>query len=179
MKKLFHCLLLFLFLFISCADEQNFNQLNDLSVVPILATSIFYFELPKDVINQFPPSNFYNQAFTSKVFNETFVYERVLDANVSYQLENTTSKVLNLLIEFLDVTNTVIDSESFTIQPLPSPLLNRQVIYGETGKNLDILRNTTRIRVTIKNLSDSISESIANESKITLRSSVVFRLVLE
>jgi hypothetical protein len=67
----------------------------------------------------------------------------------------------------------------FTVQPEPSPLLEREVVYGDTGKSLDILRNTTRIRVTSENLGDNLSESTANDPRIILRSSAVFRVRLQ
>ncbi len=177
MKRILCCL--FLTLLVSCAEEQNFDQFDDLSVVPTLATSIFYFESPEDIINQSPPGTFYIQTFTFEAFNEAFVSERVLDGAITYQLENTTSKELSLLVEFLDETDTVLDSESFTIQPQPAPLLERQVAYGNADRSLDILRNTTRIRVTSENLGDNTSQSTANEPRIILRSSAVFRVRLQ
>lgn len=176
MKKALYCL--FLVFLVSCAEEQNFDQFNDLSVVPTLATGVFYFESPEDIINQAPPGTFYIQTFTFEAFKEAFVSERVLDGTITYQLENTTSKELNLLVEFLDEMDTVLDSESFTIQPQPAPLIERQVAYGDTGKSLDIPKNTSRIRVTSENLGDTTSQSTANEPKIILRSSAVFRVRL-
>ncbi len=169
----------FLFLLVSCAEEQNFDQFDDLSVVPTLATGIFYFESPEDVINQLPPGSFYNQTFTFEAFNEAFVSERVLDGAITYQLENTTSKELNLLVEFLDAMDNVLDSESFRMQPQPSPLFEREVAYGNGDRSLDILRNTIRIRVTSENLGDNTSESSANEPRVILRSSAVFRVRLQ
>jgi hypothetical protein len=177
MKRIWCCL--FLILSVSCAEEQNFNQVDDLSVVPTLATGVFYFESPEAVINSLPPGNFYDQTFTFEAFNEAFVSERVLDGSIIYQLENTTSKELNLLVEFLDETDTVLDTEMFTVQPQPSPSLEREVIYGDAGKSLDILRNTTSVRVSSENLGDNLSESTANDPRIILRSSAVFRVRLQ
>ena len=177
MKRVLYCF--FLVLLVSCAEEQNFDQFDDLSVVPTLATSIFYFESPEDIINQAPPGTFYIQTFTFEAFNEAFVSERVLDGAITYQLENTTSKELSLLVEFLDEADTVLDSEFFTIQPQPAPLLERQVAYGNADRSLDILRNTTNIRITSENLGDNTSQSTANEPRIILRSSAVFRVRLQ
>lgn len=179
MKNTFYAIFWVFFLFHSCAEEQNFDQFDDLSVTPTLATSIFYFESPEDIINQSPPGIFHVQTFTFEAFNEAFVSERVLDGTITYELENTTSKELNLLIEFLDEMDNVLDTETFTVQPQPSPLLERQVVYGLNGKPLDILRNTTRIRVTTENRSDNTSQSSVNEPKIILRSSAVFRVRLQ
>ena len=179
MKKVPSYLFLFLFLFFSCAEEQNFNQFDDLNVVPTLATSIFYLESSENIINMLPPGNFYNQAFTFEAFNEVFIAERVLDGVITYELENTTSKEIDVVVEFLDAFDVVLDTEFFTIQPQPAPLLERQVAYGNGGKSLDILRNTTQIRVIGTNMGDNTSESTANEPKIILRSGAVFRVRLQ
>ena len=53
------------------------------------------------------------------------------------------------------------------------------MFYGAGGKNLDILRNTTSIRVTAENRGDNISESTVNDPKIILRSSATFRVQLQ
>jgi hypothetical protein len=97
---------------------------------------------------------------------------------ITYQLENTTSKSLGLLIEFLDADGNVLDTENFIIAEEPAPVLERQVAYGDGGKPLDILRNTTTIRVSGENLGDATSLSPQNDPKIILRSSAAFRLRL-
>ena len=61
--------------------------MNDLSVIPTLATGIFYFESPENIINQSPPGTFYVQTFTFEAFIEAFVSERVLDGAITYQLD--------------------------------------------------------------------------------------------
>lgn len=177
MKRVF-IFFLYSFLVISCADEQDFDQFDDLSVEPTVASSIFYFESDEETINTAGSGGFYQQTFTFEAFNEAFVSERVLDGVITYQIENTTSKALGILIEFLDVDDNVLDTENFTIVEEPAPLLERQVAYGDGGKSLDILRNTTTIRVSGENLGDATSQSTQNDPKIILRSSAAFRLRL-
>jgi hypothetical protein len=163
----------------SCADDQNFNQIEDISVVPTLATSIFYFESNEAFINDASSNDFYTQLFTFEAFSEAFVAERVLDGFLSYQLENTTSKEIELQIEFLDENGNTLDSEIFSIEPAPAPIVQRQIAYGDGGRNLDILRNTTNIRVSGRNLGDTTSISSISEPKIILRSSAEFRFRLQ
>lgn len=179
MKKETSLLFLVLFLcFFSCAEEQNFNQFNDLSIEPIVATSVFYFESPEDIINAATTPNFFTQTFDFEAFNERFVSENLLEGSILYLLENTTSKELNLLVEFLDENATVLDNENFTIQPQPTVMLEREVFYGNTGKSLDILRNTTSIRITTENRGDNISESAVSDPRVILQSSATFRVQL-
>jgi len=179
MKKKFGCLFLFLIVLSSCAEEQNFNQFDDLNLIPTVATSLLFFESPENTINQLPAGNFYNETFTFVAFSEAFIADRVVDGSIIYELENTTSKEINVLIEFIDASNTVLDSESFLIQSEPAPFLERQVAYGNGDKSLDILRNTVQIRITAINLGDNISESTVSQPKIILKSNAVFRVRLQ
>ncbi|MBT8186736.1 MAG: hypothetical protein KJO73_03525, partial [Croceitalea sp.] len=48
----------------SCAEDQNFNQIEGISIVPTLATSIFYFESDEEFINDSSAGQFYTQLFT-------------------------------------------------------------------------------------------------------------------
>ncbi len=165
-------------IFLSCADEQNFNQFDDLSIEPTIASSIFYFESDEEFINSTGSGVFYTQSFTFQAFSEAFVSDNILDGTIIYQVENTTSKGLNILVEFLDESGAILDSELFIIAPEPSPLLERQIAYGNGDKDLDILRNTASIRVSGENLGDANSISPIAAPKIILRSSAEFRLKL-
>ena len=181
MKKLiygFFFISIGLVMFSSCADDQNFDQFEDLSVEPTVASSIFYFESDESTINIAGTGLFYSQIFTFEAFNESFVADRILDGVITYQVENTTTKELRIVVDFLGMDGTILDSESFNVQPSPAPLLERQMAYGANGKSLDILRNTTDIRVSGENLGDATSTSPLLEPKIILRSSAEFRLRL-
>lgn len=177
MKKA--CLLLITFvLLFSCADEQDFDQFDDLAIEPTVASSIFYFESDEATINSLGSGAFYEEIFTFEAFSDPNVADRVLDGVITYELENTTSKEIGLLIEFLDADGTVLDSEPFNIDQDPAPVLERQVAYGAGGKPLDILLNTTNIRVSGENFGDASSQSSQTEPKIILRSSAAFRVRL-
>lgn len=177
MKRLLSLLSCFLFV-LSCAEEQDFDQFDDLSIEPTVASSIFYFESDEETINAAGTGGFYQEIFTFEAFSDPNISDRVIDGTITYQLENTTSKSLGLLIEFLDQDGNVLDSEPFVVNEEPSPLLERQVAYGDGGKSLDILRNTTNIRVSGENLGDATSQSPQNEPRIILRSSAAFRVRL-
>ena len=162
-----------------CSDEQNFDQFDDLSVTPTLATSIFYLESDESTINLASSGSFYSEVFTFEAFSEEFVAERVLEGVITYQVENTTSKEIDITVEFLDAGGNVLDTEAFTVEAHPAPLLERQIAYGNAGRSLDILRNTTNIRVGAVNQSDNSSTSSQPQPKIVLRSSAEFRFRLK
>ncbi|MDC6366565.1 MULTISPECIES: hypothetical protein [Flavobacteriaceae] len=176
----FSCLFVLAFSLVSCSEEQDFSQFDDLSVTPTLTSSLFYLESTEDFINSINISGiFYAQTFEFDAFNEQFVAERLLEGTLSYEIENTTSKRITLAIEFLDEAGTVLDIETFTIEPTPSESLTRDVTYGPTGKNLAILTTTSTLRVIAGNLSDTTSVSSESDPKIILKSAAEFLFQLK
>ncbi len=167
-------------LLFSCVDRQNFDQYDDLGITPEITSSIVYVESPEEYINNQSGIDFYTQDFNFDAFNEAFFADRVLDGSITYQLENTTSKQLEITLEFLDGAGNVLDTELFNIDPAPTAVLTREIFYGgATGRSLDIIRNTSGIRVTGRNLSDTTSVSSLPDPKIVLRSSGRFRIRLK
>ena len=162
------------FLMLSCAEKQNFDQYDDIAVVPEVEAAMLYLETPEEVINEDPGLTFVSVTFDFKAFQEQFVAERIL----IYQLENTTSKPLRLSIEFLDEAGTVLDTETFTLDPAPTAILNREVAYGPAGKSMDILTNTAALRISGTNLGDTTSVSGEPEPRFVFRSTAKFRIEL-
>ena len=61
----------------------------------------------------------------------------------------------------------------------PTSTLVRNVAYGPTGKSLDIIKNTSKIRLVATNLGDGSSTSNLANPAIVLRSSAKFTLELK
>lgn len=180
MKKL-HYLFSFLFLGLwSCVEQQNFDQFDDLQIIPTLEASILYVESPESVINDAGAAVWYIQTFNFDAFNEQFFAENVLDGVITYELENTTSKPLEILFEYLDEAGNLLDSEFFSLDPAPTAVLRRETAYGTpTGRSIDIIRNTSAVRVNANNLGDTTSVSSLPDPMIIFRSSGKFRLQLK
>jgi len=169
----------FLFLMLSCTEEQDFNQIDDLSITPTVASGLFYFESDEATIKSAGVlGTFYSQEVNFDAFNEQYVAERLLEGIVTYEMDNTTSKELRIIIDFLDAAGQPLDREVFTVEAGPTDTVVREVVYGPEGKPIDILANTYSLRVTANNLGDGSSISPADEPKIILRSGAqfVFRL---
>ena len=163
----------------ACSDEQDFDQFDDLTITPTLASSIFSVEADEPFINSFTVVNtFYTNTFNFDAFNEDFVAERLLEGTITYEFENTTSKPLIITVEFLDEGGGVLDTEIFDIPAGPAPAFTIEVDYGPGGKPLDILANTSDIRITGINLGDTTSTSSEPDPKIVMKSAAdfVFRL---
>ena len=177
MKRLFLRLLTGPVLFcmlLSCSEEQNFDQFEDLSITPTVASSIFYLESDEETINDVPAGPFYYQTVNFDAFNEGFVAERLLEGTITYEIENTTSKRLEVAIEFLDEGGNVLDVELFDIDPNLTETYTREVAYGPTGKSLNILAATDGLRISGNNQSDTTSVSTTPEPKVILRSAAEF-----
>ncbi|NAS14185.1 lamin tail domain-containing protein [Poritiphilus flavus] len=166
--------------FSGCSEKQDFDQFDDLDITPTVEASIIYIESPENLINLAAGINFFTGDFNFDAFNEDFVAERVLEGLVIYELENTTSKPIDVSFQFLDAAGNILDTESFSIPPAPTAVLRREVAYGgATGRSIDIITNTSAIRVNAINQGDSTSVSSLPDPKIILRSSAQLRIRLK
>ncbi len=170
----------FALILIACSDEQDFNQIDDLNIIPTAEASLVFVEIPEDFINDSGVPDFYTQTFNFGAFEEQFFAENVLDGVISYEVENTTSKPLDVTIEFLDAAGNVLDTERFTIDEAPTAVLQREITYGTpTGRDISIITSTSAIRLTGINLGDNTSVSGIPEPVVLLRSSAMFRIRLK
>lgn len=181
MKRLQNCLLctLFIFLLFSCSEKQDFNQYQDLSITPTLETSIFFVKVQESLINRVVDVSFFTRDFNFDAFEEAFFSERVLEGVITYELENTTDKLIEIEIEFLDEDGLLLDTELFVMPAAPTATLIREVAYGNAAKSLDILRNTTNLRLNAANFGDNVSTSGIPDASIVLKSSAQFMLRLK
>ena len=164
-------------LLLSCSDKQDFGQFDNLDITPTMEAPMVYVEAPERIINQVPGNTFYTEDFNFDAFSESYVSERILDGVITYEVENTTSKPIDVTISFLDNTGNVLDSENFMIDPAPTAILYREIAYGgATGRSIDIIRNTSGIRVSGQNLGDNTSVSNLPDPRVVLRSSAKIRL---
>ncbi len=181
MNRLGHSLLLsvLLLLIFACSEKQDFSQYDELSITPTLETSIFFVKVQELLINSATDISFFTQDFNFDAFEEEFFADRVLEGVISYELENTTSKPIQIELQFLDENDELLDSEVFTMDAAPTALLTREVAYGNSGKSLDILRNTSKVRLNASNFGDNVSVSEIPGASVQLRSSAQFMLRLK
>ncbi|MEC8831430.1 MAG: hypothetical protein VX772_03650 [Bacteroidota bacterium] len=165
---------------LACTEEQDFDQINDLQVTPTLASGLFYLESDEATINSAGSLNtFYYQETNFNAFNETYVADNLLEGTITYEIDNSTSKQLRVIIGFIDDSGNILDVETFDIEAGPTDTVVREVFYGPGGKRLQILTNTSSLRVSATNLSDANSVSPAEDPKIILRSGAEFLFQLQ
>ena len=164
----------------SCIERQNFDQYDDLEIIPTVEASILYIESPERLLNEIQGQDFYSQDFNFDGFSEDAFSDRVLDGFIFYEIENTTSKEMEATVEFLDEGGNTLDTQYFHVDPAPTPLEQLQVAYGTgTGRSIEIIKNTSSIKVSVLNLGDNSSVSNLPDPKIIFRSSGKFRLRLK
>lgn len=164
---------------ISCSEELDFNQFDDLEATPTYEAGILYLEAQEDLINLNSGTNVFSQNFNFDAFSSDIFAERVLDGTITFVVENTTSKELSIFVELLDDSDTVTDTEVFTIQPAPTAIIQREIAYGDSGRSIDIIKTLSTIRVTATNLGDNTSVSTLPNPLVTLKSSGKFRVRLK
>ena len=163
----------------SCSEKQDFSQYEDIGITPSLEASIFFVKVQELLINSAADISFFTQDFNFDAFEEAFFAERVLEGVISYELENTTSKPIQIELQFLDENDVLLDTEVFNMDAAPAALLTREVAYGNSGKSLDILRNTSKVRLNAANFGDNTSVSGIPGASVQLRSSAQFMLRLK
>lgn len=180
MKRILFYFFCGMLLLSSCMEEQDFNQLDDLEVTPTFEGSIFYFETTEQLINSTPNTSFYSNDFNFDGFGVDLFADRVIEGAVTFEIENTTSKPLEVLVEFLDEDGNVLDAIMFNVSAAPTENIVRVEEYGgSSGKDIGIITNTSSIRLTAENLGDNISVSSEQDPKLIFRSSGEFKLLIE
>ena len=172
-------LLLFAIGAISCTEDVDFNQFDDLEATPSYEAGILYLEAPEDIINEISGIDVFSQNFNFDAFSSDIFADRVLDGVLTFIVENTTSKEIELRIDLLDQNDDITDTEVFLIQPAPTAIIRREIAYGDSGRSIDIIKTLSTIRVTATNLGDNISVSNLPNPLITLKSSGRFRVRLK
>lgn len=170
--------LVFLSMLTSCVEDVDFTQFDNITANPTYEASILYLEAPEDVINLVSGTNVFSQNFNFDAFSSDVFATRVIDGTITYVVANTTSKELEITVEFLDDADAILDTEVFTIDSEPTATIQREIAYGPTGRSIEIIKSLSTIRVVAENLGDNSSTSNLENPIITLQSSGKFRVEL-
>jgi len=174
--RFFFSALFLVLTFYSCIEEQDFNQTEAISITPTIEASIFYFETTEQLIND-TPGVFYSNDFNFDAFKTDYFSDEVIEGSITFQLENTTSKAARVTIELVDDDGVVLDTIELEIAAEASDTTDVEVFYGGTStRSLDIIRNTSGIRLSADNLGDNTSVSSMANPKLIFRSSAKFKV---
>jgi len=177
-KKAFNLVLVFLICMSSCSDELDFDQVDSLEITPTFESSVIFVEATEQIINLIGEPEVFVENFEFDAFSSDVFSNRVIEGELTYVIQNTTSKPFEILIEFLNAEGVTIDFDSFNIATTTSNFI-RTVSYGNTGRDLDIIRTLSALKITARNLGDNISVSDIPNSRISLQISGKFRVRLK
>ncbi|QXP54080.1 hypothetical protein [Cellulophaga sp. HaHa_2_1] len=178
MKKIINFLfipLLLLVVISACSDEQDFDQARDLDVITDATGPVLYLESTEDLINASPviSQNINFDGFNSELFSD-----RVISGSLTFQIENSTSKQLDIRVIFLNEAGSPLDVVNFsTAEAPPIDIIDTEIFYGTAaGKSIDIIKSTSSLQVIFTNNSGSTSVSSLPDPKLIFRSSASFKL---
>lgn len=171
-------ILVFVFSLVSCIEDLVDENVGGV-FTPTITGSILYIESTEALINSSAGNPVLIQTANFDGFNEEVFSGRVLSGSITYELTNTTSKQLDVLIELLDNSGTLLGTENFSLSPNQSTPITRETFYGPpSGADINIIKNLSEIRTTILNNSDFTSVSSASEPKFIFKSKGEFKLQL-
>ncbi|MBU2997078.1 hypothetical protein KO500_11570 [Cellulophaga baltica] len=170
MKLLKKLIPIFILVLASCSDEQDFSQAKDLEVTTDLSGPILSVEASEDVLNA---GVFATQEVNFDGFQNENFSDRVLSGVINFQLNNTTSKQLDVTVDFLNDGGAVIDTKFMTIDEAPpEQIVLDSIVYDDS--NLEILKNISSIALSVQNNSGTTSVSSLDDPKFTFQSSGSF-----
>lgn len=106
--------LIFIFLFSSCIEHVDFDQIDDFSTEPVFTTSLAYFTLNQitffDRINSLEIITPINKTSSFLSLNSSFVKENLLFLELEFEIRNEFDREFNVVFQFLDSNDKVTHS---------------------------------------------------------------------
>ncbi|GAA4238510.1 hypothetical protein GCM10022291_29250 [Postechiella marina] len=126
---------------VSCTEEIDLDQVNDLEINPVLESSLFYFEAAA--------GDFFlggSGAYTAgdyvvlDIFDNEFVNDNLIKAELVFETVNSINRAYQVQVDFLDNTNTLRHSFTFSADASPNnenlTFEHIEVFEDETLENL-------------------------------------------
>ena len=143
----------------------------------LMKLALLYIEAPESRINDAVDRQVLSRNFNFDAFSAEIFADRVLDGSITYVGENTTEKDIQYRIEFLNDEGGLLTTDLFLVPALNSSAIT--VAYGNGGKDIDIIKSTSSLRITVTDQGDNQpSNSMLPEPAIVLKSSGKFRVSL-
>lgn len=140
--------LLIVFSTFSCVKDIDTDQVDDLVLRPVIATSLLRLEIPDTNFNNIPTPVRISDSLEYEGFRTGFVPEKLIRADLIMRFVNSTAKSFETSIQFIDGNNVILDSHPFTIPGAnnrEAVTVSRTITYE--GDQLDIVRNTEKIKL--------------------------------
>ena len=164
----------------SCSKQLDFSQIEDLSLAPIVESSLVFFTLNQfdffDEINSIEVTSPINDVTGFSILQSKFVQNNLIEVDFHIEVRNQFDRDFNVSVVFLDAENVI----TYALTPIVINKNTQNFSYNEsipiTG-NQDFLR-ATKIQVSIE-LSPSSDGAVLDpsiEQKLEFKSSGTFYL---
>ena len=165
---------------LSCTEPVDFDQINDVEITPVVASSLIFFDEAAPVF-----FDGVNQVITIKdqlqidFFNDAFIVDNLVKSEFVFEISNTINRGFNMRIDFLDEANNL---QHITTISVPASLNNQNVKTNYTevfqGTTLTALKNTSILVFTLNMLPGTpINQNTLG--RISVKSKAVFYLKIE
>jgi hypothetical protein len=172
--------ILFCALVNSCSSDLDFDQINDFSAEPEIAANLAYFELPiPSSIPSLPLFTFPPVNAKFDILRDASVSKRLSEATLFFEVENINVKQYEVVVEFKDVNDRVLDRIAITEAEAKYDDVSKKLSKSVTYKSsqLDILKLATSIDFTAS-IVRVTPLTIANDT-LKFRSSAIIKLALQ
>ena len=172
---------LLIFIMSSCTEEVDFNQIDDLSLKPVFASDLIFFNAPatKFYVNGSELETV-RDTVVIDLFNRDFVVENLVKAEFVFETTNSINRAFSVKVEFLDASDQL--KHSFTVTTPASPS-NTDIVstHTEVFENglLNALKASNKVVLTIQALSGGSPLTDNTPGRIKLKSKGVFYLKVE
>ncbi|NRT12860.1 hypothetical protein [Flavobacterium sp. 14A] len=175
-------ILLYCNLFLSsCSSDLNFDQINDFSAEPEIVGNLAYFELPiPSSIPSLPPFPFPTVNAKFDILRDASVSDRLLEATLFFEVENINVKQYEIIVEFKDVNDRVLDRISIPEAHAKYDDINKKISQTEsyTNSRLNILKSATNIDFTVLKIASTTPIIVTSSDTLKFRSTATIKLAL-
>ncbi|SHI89038.1 hypothetical protein SAMN04487911_10754 [Arenibacter nanhaiticus] len=165
---------------LSCVERQDFDQYQDLDIIPKVPASLLYYEVSETALNNAPIGVPFSEDYNFDAFNEDFIADRIIEGSIAYEIVNTTSKPVDIVVTFLDENDRELDFTDFSVAAATSEpfVLEKTVAYNQADTQR-VVKNISSIRIRVINRGDNTSQSSLKDPKVIFKSSAEFKVRLK
>lgn len=172
----------FILIFItSCVKDVDFDQAENLSISPVLESSLIYFnfDAPRFQTNDGTENVVEGDTFEMDIFNDDFARDNLVKAEMFFEVKNSINRRFQAEVQFLDADDQVV--HTFTINVIPNG--NTEVVTTHTeifeNETLNQLKNTVKMGLTLTMFADASGVSLDENSPGTIQMRSKATLFLE
>ena len=175
-----YVLLLFPIIFISCVNDVDFDQAENLQINPVVEANAFYFAISSNqfVDNNGMAINTIQDSSEMKLFNDEFIKDNVKKIELLYEFTNAVDRSFTANLVFKDAADATVHNMTVPVQPGNSinPVITTHTETFETT-TLDALKQAVKVDFSVV-VGNGTNPVPANITALKLRSKATIYLTV-